>query len=456
MASRRRESWVPESELVGVETESRAEQIRRMFSEQSQDQGGKRPVSTPSSTPAPAPVAVQTPVAAKTVTSEAPHPLTSVKASSQVFESGAKATPTEPAIRRRAATLGRSAVPPTVAVGSPTPPKKRPTASAAAPKTPAKTISAGTAAAAPPVDFDTKAESIASMFGGSIRSTTTTPRKPSAQSLFAASPRPSSGGGGGGGADAASSVHASSSNPRLQQAAQPPATDEWQAESDQYDTKAEFLASRFGGRMGSNVSAHSAARARTPPSPESRADADLDDGMRSSIGAQRLRMQAMESTPEKVPEIRRRSVSDAADNEPAAAGGAAETPTGGATTPLRGSHLSKRAATTPATPSGADTAFRSRAATGFTPARGDKCNVCNETVYFSEKTSADNIVFHKKCFRCAQCNKILSVGTYAALEGQMFCKPCFKKNFKLSGNYATGFGKEQHKMKWSRSNTISH
>lgn len=56
------------------------------------------------------------------------------------------------------------------------------------------------------------------------------------------------------------------------------------------------------------------------------------------------------------------------------------------------------------------------------------------------------------------------------MEGKLFCKPCFKKMFKLKvqyflvvlswrffslistctfqGNYDEGFGKEQHKMKW--------
>lgn len=75
-------------------------------------------------------------------------------------------------------------------------------------------------------------------------------------------------------------------------------------------------------------------------------------------------------------------------------------------------------------------------------------------VYYSEKVSTDGKIFHKKCFRCHECNKMLSVGTYAALEGQLFCKPCFKKCFKRNGNYANGFGKEQHKMKWATPKSI--
>eukprot|EP00038_Savillea_parva_P009123 m.181394 g.181394 ORF g.181394 m.181394 type:complete len:1417 (-) comp15248_c0_seq1:41-4291(-) len=80
----------------------------------------------------------------------------------------------------------------------------------------------------------------------------------------------------------------------------------------------------------------------------------------------------------------------------------------------------------------------------------DKCVVCTKRVYLNEKVSVDGHIYHKSCFRCSvsECKKLLSPGTYAAMDGTMFCKPCFKKMFKLKGNYDEGFGKEQHKMKW--------
>jgi hypothetical protein len=43
---------------------------------------------------------------------------------------------------------------------------------------------------------------------------------------------------------------------------------------------------------------------------------------------------------------------------------------------------------------------------------------------------------------------VLSLGNYAALSGQMYCKPHFKQLFLLKGNYSEGFGEEQHKKKW--------
>ena len=44
----------------------------------------------------------------------------------------------------------------------------------------------------------------------------------------------------------------------------------------------------------------------------------------------------------------------------------------------------------------------------------------------------------------------MSVGSYAALQGKIFCKPHFKQLFKLKGNYDEGFGSEQHKYKWAK------
>ena len=43
-----------------------------------------------------------------------------------------------------------------------------------------------------------------------------------------------------------------------------------------------------------------------------------------------------------------------------------------------------------------------------------------------------------------------SVGTYAALEGIIYCKPHFKQLFQEKGNYDEGFGREQHKTKWMK------
>ena len=40
------------------------------------------------------------------------------------------------------------------------------------------------------------------------------------------------------------------------------------------------------------------------------------------------------------------------------------------------------------------------------------------------------------------------LGNYAALQGQIYCKPHFKQLFKVKGNYDEGFGRQQHKKHW--------
>ena len=45
---------------------------------------------------------------------------------------------------------------------------------------------------------------------------------------------------------------------------------------------------------------------------------------------------------------------------------------------------------------------------------------------------------------------ISSTGTYAALQGILYCKTHFKQLFKMKGNYDEGFGREQHKTKWAK------
>lgn len=80
----------------------------------------------------------------------------------------------------------------------------------------------------------------------------------------------------------------------------------------------------------------------------------------------------------------------------------------------------------------------------------EKCELCGKTVYLVEKLTADNKVFHKSCFKCLECKKTLSAGTYASLQGKIYCKVHFKQLFKLKGNYDEGFGTTQHKDKWNK------
>ncbi|KAI8495725.1 LIM domain and actin-binding protein 1 [Branchiostoma belcheri] len=79
----------------------------------------------------------------------------------------------------------------------------------------------------------------------------------------------------------------------------------------------------------------------------------------------------------------------------------------------------------------------------------DKCKTCGKRVYPVEKLVADKNVYHNTCFKCAECNRTLRVGTYASIDGAIYCKPHFQQLFKLKGNYDEGFGKERAVKKWS-------
>ncbi|NXM67002.1 LIMA1 protein, partial [Serilophus lunatus] len=82
----------------------------------------------------------------------------------------------------------------------------------------------------------------------------------------------------------------------------------------------------------------------------------------------------------------------------------------------------------------------------------ETCVGCQKTVYPMERLFANQQVFHISCFRCSYCNSKLSLGTYASLRGNIYCKPHFSQLFKAKGNYDEGFGHKQHKELWAGKN----
>ncbi|XP_047902508.2 LIM domain-containing protein 2 isoform X1 [Anser cygnoides] len=78
----------------------------------------------------------------------------------------------------------------------------------------------------------------------------------------------------------------------------------------------------------------------------------------------------------------------------------------------------------------------------------EMCTACQKTVYPMERLVADKFVFHNACFCCKHCHAKLSLGSYAALHGEFYCKPHFQQLFKSKGNYDEGFGRKQHKELW--------
>uniref|UniRef100_A0A6Q2YIB7 LIM zinc-binding domain-containing protein n=1 Tax=Esox lucius TaxID=8010 RepID=A0A6Q2YIB7_ESOLU len=89
------------------------------------------------------------------------------------------------------------------------------------------------------------------------------------------------------------------------------------------------------------------------------------------------------------------------------------------------------------------------------PAR-ESCVSCKKTVYPLERLVANQQVYHSTCFRCFHCNTKLSLGTYASLHCQVYCKPHFCQLFKAKGNYDEGFGLRPHKELWETKGDSGH
>lgn len=68
---------------------------------------------------------------------------------------------------------------------------------------------------------------------------------------------------------------------------------------------------------------------------------------------------------------------------------------------------------------------------------GEKCKTCTKTVYPQEKICYDQGVWHTGCFKCLSCKSTLSLTAVAMIDGQLYCKTCFKKTFLREGRYST-------------------
>ncbi|XP_040889087.1 LIM domain and actin-binding protein 1-like isoform X2 [Toxotes jaculatrix] len=84
----------------------------------------------------------------------------------------------------------------------------------------------------------------------------------------------------------------------------------------------------------------------------------------------------------------------------------------------------------------------------FCPLVKETCSACLKIVYPLERLVSHQHVYHKSCFRCVHCNTKLSLGNYASLHGNVYCKPHFNQLFKAKGNYDEGFGHRPHKELW--------
>jgi len=62
------------------------------------------------------------------------------------------------------------------------------------------------------------------------------------------------------------------------------------------------------------------------------------------------------------------------------------------------------------------------AAAGKFGGSSSRCTVCGKIVYEMEKLKLDNIVIHKMCLKCSDCNMKLASSTYFVLDSKFYCK----------------------------------
>jgi len=63
------------------------------------------------------------------------------------------------------------------------------------------------------------------------------------------------------------------------------------------------------------------------------------------------------------------------------------------------------------------------------------CAKCEKTVYPLEMVQACEKSFHKQCFRCKHCDMVISLKNFAAIEGEVYCKPHYLELFRSKGSY---------------------
>jgi len=66
-----------------------------------------------------------------------------------------------------------------------------------------------------------------------------------------------------------------------------------------------------------------------------------------------------------------------------------------------------------------------------------KCPKCGKSVYAAEERVAGGLKWHKMCFKCGLCGKLLDSTNCTEHDGELFCKVCHGRKF---GPKGYGFG----------------
>ncbi|KAK6742461.1 hypothetical protein RB195_009996 [Necator americanus] len=73
----------------------------------------------------------------------------------------------------------------------------------------------------------------------------------------------------------------------------------------------------------------------------------------------------------------------------------------------------------------------------FKPVEHAKCPKCGKSVYAAEEMVAGGYKWHKFCFKCNMCNKLLDSCTVAPHDAELYCKQCHGRKY---GPKGVGFG----------------
>eukprot|EP01083_Nonionella_stella_P277338 942801_1 len=64
------------------------------------------------------------------------------------------------------------------------------------------------------------------------------------------------------------------------------------------------------------------------------------------------------------------------------------------------------------------------------------CAICTKNGYPNEGVMVNMLYYHKLCFKCSHCNQRLTMGSFAQMQGTLYCKIHFKQLFaSLGGSY---------------------
>ncbi|KHN76498.1 Muscle LIM protein Mlp84B [Toxocara canis] len=73
----------------------------------------------------------------------------------------------------------------------------------------------------------------------------------------------------------------------------------------------------------------------------------------------------------------------------------------------------------------------------FKPIEHPKCPKCGKSVYAAEEMVAGGYKFHKFCFKCTMCNKLLDSMNCCEHQAELYCKQCHGRKY---GPKGVGFG----------------